>query len=81
MKKFTGKQLTFEVVSGLSNLPRPITDYKLVVQCGGCVITRRQIFNRLKPAIDSHIPVTNYGMAIAYMQGIFERATNMFFEK
>lgn len=78
IRKFTGKTLNFEVVSGLATLQHPITDYALVIQCGGCVITRKQIFNRLQPAIDAKIPVTNYGMAIAYMQGIFERATRMF---
>lgn len=78
MKKFTGKNLEFDVVSGLTSLQQPITNYALVVQCGGCVITRKQIFNRLQPALDAKVPVTNYGMAIAYMQGIFERATKMF---
>jgi hypothetical protein len=45
-----------------------------VVQCGGCVITRRQLINRIKPAADAGIPVTNYGMAIAWVQGIYKRA-------
>jgi hypothetical protein len=42
------------------------------------MITRRQIANRLKPAIDAGIPVTNYGMAIAYLQGVYERAVRPF---
>lgn len=74
MSSFTGKNLDFEVVAGLNHIERPITDYALVVQCGGCMITRKQLVNRLKPAIDAGIPVTNYGMAIAYMQGVYERA-------
>jgi [FeFe] hydrogenase H-cluster maturation GTPase HydF len=78
MSNYTGKQLHFDVVSGLDHLGRPITDYALVVQCGGCMITRRQIANRLKPAIDAGIPVTNYGMAIAYLQGVYERAVRPF---
>ncbi|MCK5169353.1 MAG: hypothetical protein KAQ75_05695, partial [Bacteroidales bacterium] len=53
-------------------------EYALVVQCGGCVITRKQLINRLRPAIDAGIPVTNYGMAIAYVQGIYERAVAPF---
>jgi len=44
------------------------------------MITRKQMVNRLKPAIDAGIPVTNYGMAIAYIKGIFERATAPFSE-
>ncbi|MEW6136019.1 MAG: [FeFe] hydrogenase H-cluster maturation GTPase HydF [Bacteroidota bacterium] len=78
LSHFTGKKLEFEVVAGLSNLPRPITDYALVIQCGGCVITRRQIINRLKPAVEAGVPVTNYGMAIAWVQGIYPRAVAPF---
>lgn len=75
---FTGKNIEYDAVAGLDNLPRPIEDYKLVVQCGGCVITQKQLQNRLKPAIDKNIPVTNYGMTIAYVQGIFNRAVAPF---
>ncbi|MDD2962722.1 MAG: [FeFe] hydrogenase H-cluster maturation GTPase HydF [Bacteroidales bacterium] len=75
---YTGKRLEYEIVSGLNKLPRPITDYALVIQCGGCVLTRRQIIGRLKPAVDAGIPVTNYGMAIAWIQGIYNRAVAPF---
>lgn len=78
LTQFTGKKLEFDTVAGLNHLPRPITEYALVIQCGGCVITPKQIINRLKPAVDANIPVTNYGMAIAYMQGIYERAIEPF---
>ncbi|MDA3954181.1 MAG: [FeFe] hydrogenase H-cluster maturation GTPase HydF [Bacteroidales bacterium] len=78
ISNFTGKKLEYDVVSGLDNLPRNIKEYALVVQCGGCVITRKQLINRLRPAIDAGIPVTNYGMAIAYVQGIYERAVAPF---
>lgn len=72
--QFSGKRLSYEVVSGLDNVPGNIEDYSMLIQCGGCMITRKQLINRLKPAIDAGIPVTNYGMAIAYMQGIYNRA-------
>ncbi len=75
---FTGKNIHYDVVAGLDILPRPITDYSLVVQCGGCMITRRQLYNRLQPAIKAGVPVTNYGMAIAYVQGIYDRAVAPF---
>lgn len=78
MNSYTGKQLHFDVVSGLNHLNRPVTDYALVVQCGGCMITPKQLVNRLKPAIDAGIPVTNYGMAIAWMQGVYKRAISPF---
>jgi [FeFe] hydrogenase H-cluster maturation GTPase HydF len=78
LSKFTGKELEYEMVAGLDNLPRPITDYALVIQCGGCVVTRKQLTNRLRPAIEANIPVTNFGMAIAYIHGIFQRAVAPF---
>jgi len=74
LSNFTGKQLDYDVVAGLSSLPRSITDYALVIQCGGCMITRKQLINRIRPAVEAGIPVTNYGMAIAYVQGIYQRA-------
>ncbi len=73
ISQFTGKKLDYTVVTGLDKLPN-ITDYALVIQCGGCVITRKQLMNRLRPAIQAGVPVTNYGMAIAYVQGIYNRA-------
>lgn len=74
LSQFTGKDLDYTVVSGLDNIPGEITDYSMVIQCGGCMITRKQLINRLRPAVEAGIPVTNYGMAIAYMQGIYRRA-------
>jgi [FeFe] hydrogenase H-cluster maturation GTPase HydF len=71
---FTGKKLDFDIVAGLDTLPRPVTDYALLIQCGGCMITRRQLHNRLQPAVKAGIPITNYGMAIAYVHGIYKRA-------
>lgn len=74
LNQFSGKNLHFEVVSGLDNVPGEITDYAIVIQCGGCVITKRQVHSRLQPAIEAGVPVTNYGMAIAFVQGIYQRA-------
>ncbi len=81
VSKFTGKKLAYDVVSGLDNLKRDIHDYALVIQCGGCMITQKQIKNRLKPAIEAGIPVTNYGMAIAWVQGIYHRAVAPFLKQ
>jgi len=78
LSNFTGKNLKYDVVSGLNNLERDITEYALVIQCGGCMITQKQIKNRLKSAIEAGIPVTNYGMAIAWVQGIYNRAIEPF---
>ena len=78
LEKYTGKKLQFDIVSGLDKPPHPISEYAIVIQCGGCVITRKQLLNRLKPAIDANIPVTNYGMALAYLHGIYNRAIEVF---
>lgn len=78
LTSFTGSNLEFDVVAGLDDMPRPVTDYALIIQCGGCMITRRQLHNRLRPAIAAGIPVTNYGMAIAWVQGIYKRAVAPF---
>lgn len=76
--KHTGKELHFDVVAGLTALQPPITDYALVIQCGGCVVTPKQLASRLAPAIDANIPVSNYGLALAFLNGIFHRAIRPF---
>jgi [FeFe] hydrogenase H-cluster maturation GTPase HydF len=78
LTNFTGKNLIFDTVAGLDNFPRPIEEYALVIQCGGCMVTHRQLMNRLREPGKHNIPVTNYGMAIAYVHGIFHRATEPF---
>jgi [FeFe] hydrogenase H-cluster maturation GTPase HydF len=74
ISNFTGKEIDFVVVSGLNTIPGKITDYKLVIQCGGCVLTSKQLINRIRPAIEAGVAVSNYGMVIAYVLGIYNRA-------
>lgn len=81
LQKHTGKRLEFDFVAGLDRISRPFTDYALIIQCGGCMVTARQLHNRLQPAIEAGIPVSNYGMALAWVQGIFERTTEVFKKK
>lgn len=78
IKEFTKKDLTFDIVGGLSEIKNPIHDYAMVIQCGGCMITKKQVFGRLADAINAGIPVSNYGLSIAYINGIFERAISPF---
>lgn len=78
ISKYTGKKLEFSAVSGLSEIETPLTDYAMIIQCGGCVATQQQIRNRLLPALENNIPVSNYGLVIAYIHGIFERASEIF---
>lgn len=78
LREYTKKQLEFDVVAGLNEIKNPITDYALVIQCGGCMITRKQVLSRLSDAIETGVPVTNYGLTIAYINGIFDRAVAPF---
>lgn len=78
IRKFTNKNIEFDIVSGLNPLPEDIESYALVIQCGACMVTQRQLQNRLNRIIDAKIPLTNYGIAIAYLNGIFDRATEIF---
>lgn len=81
LQQFTSKELHFTIVSGLSKLPSNVSDFSLVIQCGGCMITRKQLINRLRPFVTAGIPVTNYGMTLAYLHDVFERATAVFGKK
>lgn len=74
LQKKAGCKLNFTFVSGLDELP-PLEGYALALQCGGCMVTRRQLCNRIRRVIAAGVPVTNYGMCIAYVTGIFARAT------
>lgn len=77
IQQFTGKKLQFDFVSGLNQIP-DIRQYAMVIQCGGCMVTRKQLRERLRPAIETGIPVSNYGMVLAYVNGIFDRAVAPF---
>jgi [FeFe] hydrogenase H-cluster maturation GTPase HydF len=75
--KYTGKHISFDFISGLSPVVDPCK-YTMAIQCGGCMVTEKQLHNRIQELIDCHIPVSNYGMAIAYLTGIFDRVTQVF---
>ena len=75
--KFTGKDIKFEYVAGLSPIANP-EKYAIAIQCGGCMSTRKQLLNRTNLFVNQGIPISNYGMALAYMNGIFERVMEPF---
>ncbi len=75
--KFTGKDIHFEYVTGLSPIINP-EKYAMAIQCGGCMSTRKQLLNRTNLFVNQGIPISNYGMALAYMNGIFERVMEPF---
>ena len=78
LRKATGKELQCEVIGGQSPMPRDLSRYALVIQCGGCVITAQQVKARLLPALEAGVPVSNYGLALAWCNGILNRATRIF---
>ena len=77
IRKFTGKNILFDYGAGLAPISN-IDQYAMAIQCGGCVATRKQLLNRTNLAVKAGIPISNYGMAIAYMTGVFNRATQIF---
>lgn len=77
LKEYTQKQLQIELTSGLE-FPEDLSKYQLVIHCGGCMLNEREMKYRLKSAKDQKIPITNYGIAIAYMQGILKRSVEIF---
>lgn len=77
LEKYTGKKLTYKWTSG-TEFADGLTDFKLVIHCGGCMLSEREMKYRLKCAEDEGIPMTNYGTAIAYMNGILRRSTLVF---
>lgn len=77
LKEYTGKQLNIQTSSG-SSFPEDLSPYKLVLHCGGCMLPGREVLCRMKCAQDQQVPMTNYGIAIAYMQGILRRSVTVF---
>ena len=73
IKKHSGKELVFEFTSG-GEFPEELSGYALIVHCGGCMLNEREMQYRLRQAADAGVPITNYGMAIAYMNGILKRS-------
>lgn len=78
IRRFTGKtDIDFEWSSG-TEFPDDLSKYKLVIHCGGCMLNEREMKYRLKCAQDEGTPITNYGTAIAYMNGILKRSLAVF---
>ncbi|MEG1913844.1 MAG: [FeFe] hydrogenase H-cluster maturation GTPase HydF [Acidaminococcaceae bacterium] len=72
ISKYTGRQLKFAFTSGIE-FPTELDSYQLIVHCGGCMLNAREMQYRMQTAHLQQIPITNYGIAIAYMQGILRR--------
>lgn len=77
LKKYTGKDFNFEFSSG-GGFPDELKKYALIIHCGACMIPSKAVLYRMKCAQKSGVPFTNYGIALAYMNGILERCIQMF---
>ncbi|MCI8292505.1 MAG: [FeFe] hydrogenase H-cluster maturation GTPase HydF [Hespellia sp.] len=75
--EYTGKTFRFAFTSG-GEFPEDLSEYQLIIHCGGCMLNEREIQYRMRCAEDAGIPITNYGIAIAYIHGILERSIEIF---
>ncbi len=77
LSQYTGKNLQFDVQAG-KDIPEDLSSYKLIIQCGGCMVNRALILSRIRQAQSQNVAITNYGITIAYLHGILPRALQLF---
>lgn len=77
LKECSGKELVIETCSG-SDFPQDLSGYALIIHCGGCTLTERVMKHRILCASGQGVPIVNYGIFIAYVNGILKRSVNMF---
>ena len=72
LRKRIGENLQIDMVAG-TDLPQDLTPYSLVIHCGACMFNRKYVLSRIERAREQHIPMTNYGVAIAFLNGILDQ--------
>lgn len=77
IREYTGKEVRFETTSG-TEFPDDLSSYRMVIHCGGCMLNEREMKYRLSCAQDQDVPMTNYGILIAYVKGILKRSVEVF---
>lgn len=77
LQKFTGKRLEFEYYVH-QDFPKDLSVYDLVIHCGGCMINSRSMNNRIEFCEENNVPITNYGVVLACVNGILDRSTEIF---
>ena len=77
LSEYTGKKLELEFTSG-RDFPEDLSGYSLIIHCGGCMLTEREMQYRIRQAEDAGVPITNYGMVIAHVHGILSRSLEPF---
>jgi [FeFe] hydrogenase H-cluster maturation GTPase HydF len=74
LRKRVGEGLCVDIVSG-NDFPEDLTPYDLIIQCGACMFNRKYVLNRIEKAKQQHVPMTNYGIAIAWLNGILDKVS------
>ena len=77
LRQYAGGRIHTDVIAG-PEFPENLDDYKLIIHCGGCMINRKNMVSRLFRARRSDVPITNYGMTIAFVQGVLPRVMEPF---
>lgn len=77
IREYTGKNVDFKFTQG-REFPEDLSGCKMIIHCGGCMLNEREMLYRMKTAIDAGIPFTNYGITIAYLNGILKRSLRIF---
>ena len=77
LNQYVGGELAYTTIQN-HDFPDDISSYKLIIHCGACMINRREVLNRIMRCRQAGLPITNYGLVIAYSLGIFERALGPF---
>jgi [FeFe] hydrogenase H-cluster maturation GTPase HydF len=77
LTQYVGGKLEFKTVQG-HDFPEDLSSYRLVIHCGACMLNRREMLTRILRCRQAGVPITNYGLTIAYSLGIFERALGPF---
>ncbi len=80
LQKKTGVSLEFDYFVGY-DFPSDLSQYKLAIHCGGCMITKKTILTRLEKCKNQGLPITNYGVILAYLSGISDRCSEVFFRE
>ncbi len=77
LRQYSGRNITVDTTAG-HDFPDNLSDYKAIIHCGGCVMTKQEMSSRLATAKDKAVPMTNYGIAISALQGVLRRALSPF---
>ncbi len=77
LRNYAGADLNVQVYAG-RDYPENLSDYRLIIHCGGCMFNRREILSRIQLAEQAGVPITNYGMCISFVHGVLERVMSPF---